>query len=145
MCLQYKSFENTAGKGEIACNEQFLLFPQCFLPFWKTCCYFHQSWNCRLLSLSVWKSLKSVAWERVKSRANNSRSSDPIRSIIKLIWNLKVIIIFTKFGADWSIFVDARVWTRKCEGTMDGQRDNGHRRTVSDHNSSLWALRAQLS
>ena len=27
MCLQYKSFENTVGKGEIAPNEQFLLFP----------------------------------------------------------------------------------------------------------------------
>ena len=27
-----KPFENTAGKGEIARNEQFLLFPQCFLP-----------------------------------------------------------------------------------------------------------------
>ena len=26
--------ENTVGKGEIACNEQFLLFPQCFQ---KTC------------------------------------------------------------------------------------------------------------
>ena len=25
-CLQYKSFENAAGKGEIAHNEQFLLF-----------------------------------------------------------------------------------------------------------------------
>ena len=24
------------GKGEIACNEQFLLFPQCFLPLWRT-------------------------------------------------------------------------------------------------------------
>ena len=31
-CLQDWSFENTAGKGEIACNEQFLLFRQCFLP-----------------------------------------------------------------------------------------------------------------
>ena len=30
MCLQYKSFENTLGKGEIARHEQFLLFPQCF-------------------------------------------------------------------------------------------------------------------
>ena len=27
MCLQYKSFENTKGKKEIACNEIFLLFP----------------------------------------------------------------------------------------------------------------------
>ena len=32
-CLQYKSFENTVGKGEIARNEQFLLFQQCFLLF----------------------------------------------------------------------------------------------------------------
>ena len=28
----YTSFENTVGKGELARNEQFLLFPQCFLP-----------------------------------------------------------------------------------------------------------------
>ena len=27
-----KPFENTVGKREIARNEQFLLFPQCFLP-----------------------------------------------------------------------------------------------------------------
>ena len=39
MCLQYKSFENNVGKGEIARNEQFLLFPvfsaclENFLPF----------------------------------------------------------------------------------------------------------------
>ena len=30
-CLQYMSFENTVGKGEIAHNERFLLFPQYFL------------------------------------------------------------------------------------------------------------------
>ena len=29
-CLQYKCFENTMGKGEIARNEQFLLFPTVF-------------------------------------------------------------------------------------------------------------------
>ena len=34
-CLQYKSFENTVGKGKIARNEQFLVFPQCFLPIWR--------------------------------------------------------------------------------------------------------------
>ena len=42
MCLLYKSFENTVGKGEIAHNEQFLLFPQCFLPFWRTFHHFHK-------------------------------------------------------------------------------------------------------
>ena len=33
-------------------------------------------------------------------------SSDLIRSIIKLIRDLMVTYILTKFGADWSIFVD---------------------------------------
>ena len=36
-CLKYKSFENTAGKGEIACNKQFpTMFStrlENFLPF----------------------------------------------------------------------------------------------------------------
>ena len=35
-CLQCKSFKNTVGKGDIALDKQFLLFPQCFLPFWRT-------------------------------------------------------------------------------------------------------------
>ena len=35
-CLEYKSFENTVGKGEIARNEQFFLFPKGFLPFRRT-------------------------------------------------------------------------------------------------------------
>ena len=34
-CLQYKSFENTAGEGEIARNEQFLLSHNVFNPFEK--------------------------------------------------------------------------------------------------------------
>ena len=33
--------KNTVGKREIARNEQFLLFPQCFLPFWRTLSNFH--------------------------------------------------------------------------------------------------------
>ena len=43
LCVfQDKSFKNTMGKGEIARNEQFLLFPQCFLPVWRTFCHFHK-------------------------------------------------------------------------------------------------------
>ena len=30
MHQEQTAFENIEGKGEIACNEQFLLFPQCF-------------------------------------------------------------------------------------------------------------------
>ena len=64
-CLQYKTLENTVGKGEIARYEQFLLFPRCFLPVSRTFCNFHQIWNCCLQSLSVWKILRFVVWERV--------------------------------------------------------------------------------
>ena len=41
-CMQYKFYENTVGKGEIARNEQFLLFQQCFLPIQRTFSHFHQ-------------------------------------------------------------------------------------------------------
>ena len=60
--LGNKPFENTVGKGEIARNEQFFLFPQCFLPVWIAFCHFRQIWNCCLQTLSVWSSLKFVVW-----------------------------------------------------------------------------------
>ena len=41
------------------CHSVFYLFEELF-------CYFCQLWNCRLQTLSVWKSLKCVVWERVK-------------------------------------------------------------------------------
>ena len=42
MCLRYKSAEKTVGKEEIARNEQFFIFPQCFLTIWRTFCHFHK-------------------------------------------------------------------------------------------------------
>ena len=67
-CLQYKSFENIVGKQEIAHSEQFLLFPECFQPLWRTFCNFHPIRNCLLQICPVWKSLKFVIWERVKKK-----------------------------------------------------------------------------
>ena len=52
--------ENTVGKGEIARNEQFLLFQQRFLSVWITCCHFRQIWNCCLQTLSAWKICRLV-------------------------------------------------------------------------------------
>ena len=56
-CFYRKSFENTVGKREIARTEQFILFPHCFLPCWRTLYYFHRILKCGLQTLSVWKSL----------------------------------------------------------------------------------------
>ena len=52
------------------------------------------------------------------SRGDNSDSSGPI---IELIRNLIYIYILPKFGADWLIFVDARMLTRKLWTDTDGQ------------------------
>ena len=51
------------GKGDIARNEQFLHFPQCFLPIWRNFCHLQQIWNCCLQMLSVLKNLKFVIWK----------------------------------------------------------------------------------
>ena len=48
MCQQFKSFENTVGKGEIARNQQFLLFLHYFLTFLEKSVSF--SSNLKLLS-----------------------------------------------------------------------------------------------
>ena len=63
---EVSKFENTVGKGEIAHNEQFLLFPQCFLSGWRTLCHLHQIWNCYLQNLSVCRFNMTCIW---KSRA----------------------------------------------------------------------------
>ena len=70
-CLHYKSFKNAESKGEIARNEQFLLFPQCvsihlenFPPF---------SSNLKLSSaneLFQFESLKFVVWDKVRNNNN---------------------------------------------------------------------------
>ena len=49
-------------------EKQFLLFPQCFVPLWRTFCLFYPIWIYRLQSFSVCKSLKFIVWERVKTQ-----------------------------------------------------------------------------
>ena len=46
-------------------------------------------------------------------RADSSNTSGPISSIIEFIRDLMVVYTLTKFGADYLIFVDARMLTRK--------------------------------
>ena len=43
--------ENAVGKGEIARYEQFFLFPQRFLPYQRSLHHFHQIENCRFQTL----------------------------------------------------------------------------------------------
>ena len=83
MCLQNKSFENTMGKGEIARNEQFLLFPQCFLPYWIAFCQFHQISDCCLQTLSgKGLSQKFHASEVSFTTTRNSILSKPLAAFL---------------------------------------------------------------
>ena len=50
--------ENIVRKGEIACNKQFLLFSQCFLPYIALIFHFECTLKCRLQFVSIWTSLK---------------------------------------------------------------------------------------
>ena len=65
--LQYNVIENNVGKGDIDRYEQFLFFPQYLQPVKRTFCHFHQSRNCRLQTLSVWKGLKFLVSRRLSS------------------------------------------------------------------------------
>ena len=69
MCMQYKSFENFLGKGEIARDEQYLIFPHCFLLFFENSVILikFEIVFFELFQFSVWKSLKLVIWKRLNS------------------------------------------------------------------------------
>ena len=49
-------------------------FSQCFLSIWRTLYHFHQIWSCRMQGLSIWKSLKFVVSEWIKTKWSESIS-----------------------------------------------------------------------
>ena len=55
-------WKNIVGNGEIARNEQFLLFPQCFLPVWRSFVQF--STNLKLYSANsfILEQLKKLSF-----------------------------------------------------------------------------------
>ena len=93
MCLQYRSFENFVGKGEIARNEQFRLFPQSFPLSQRTTHHFHQIQNCCLQTLSVWKGLKFVVWERVKPTFSHGPDIYLLTEFIIIFTNVLIFIV----------------------------------------------------
>ena len=56
--LRYKAVENIVRKGDIACNKQFRLFSQCFLPYMTVIFHSKCTLKCRLQFVSIWTSLK---------------------------------------------------------------------------------------
>ena len=81
-------------------KEKFLLFLQCFLPVWRTFCHPHQIWICWLQTLSVWKHLKFIVWERVKKHAQRTNYTDWNQgkySVIKYCGSKGEMLIYQHF------------------------------------------------
>ena len=73
-CQQFKSFENIKVKGDIALNDQFLLFPQCFLPKLRSFCHLHQIQEAKICCLGRLDPLpddKILDWSKLKQIADN--------------------------------------------------------------------------
>ena len=84
MCQQYTPFENTVGKGEFDRNEQFLLFPQCFLSNLGSLPFLS---NLKLLSANPFslEASKICCFGRVKLLANSGKISTRGRKRIEQI------------------------------------------------------------
>ena len=119
--VQYNSFVHFfwkhVGKGEIAHNEQFLLYPQCFLPIRRELSHFQQIWNCHLHTLWVWKSLKFVVWERVNKRLTSLIYQKPDWNyfVFKLeshIW-MHYTHLFGNILQDYIHICSPQIWGKK--------------------------------
>ena len=53
-------------KEKLLITSNFSFSHSVFYPFWRIFHHFHQIQNYRLQTLSVWKSLKFVVWERLR-------------------------------------------------------------------------------
>ena len=65
-----------------------------FYPFLRIFCHFLKIWNCRLQTLSVWKSLKFVVWERVKPCSAAREHSFILRRVQRKI-SLHIRAVYT--------------------------------------------------
>ena len=83
MCLQYKSFYNTVGKGEIARNEKFLFFPAVFSTLLKNSHQFEsdsklssaKSFSLEKSEVCVWESgRQNLGLVQIKSIMQMTRS-----------------------------------------------------------------------
>ena len=66
-----KVFRKPYGKRRNCSLRAISPFPTVFSTFLEGFLPFHQIQNCRLLTLSIWKSLNFVVWERVNCLSHN--------------------------------------------------------------------------
>ena len=73
--------ENNVRKGGIACNEKFLLFSQCFLPYMALIFLFQCTLKCCMQYISIWTSLNFCNW-LTQSRLLTTLKKKPFENIV---------------------------------------------------------------
>ena len=86
--LYDKPFENIVGNGEVAGNQHFLLFPQCFSTLLKTNFNFSSSISAKALNLDQSKFLSFGNELNVSTRGIDPFSTEP-RSSVGSVANLR--------------------------------------------------------
>ena len=70
-------------------NEQFLLFPQCFLPAWITFCHFRQISLLKIHNYYPKQNDKNLDWPKFKALAgNNINVSEKLKLFLRRVENI---------------------------------------------------------
>ena len=115
---QFKSFENAAGEGEIACYKQLLLSPQCFLLVWRAFSHFYQFMKLLPARSSSLEESEIYCWERHKFsciRLAVLVTFNPFPnkpwflsvcsiSLLKILWEKEKLLVMSNFSFSRSVF-----------------------------------------
>ena len=140
MCQQYKSIKKTLWEKEKLLVKSNFSFFQCFLLIWRTFCYFHQIWNCHLQTLSVWKCLKFVIWERLKVLSANSINSEKAKIFMAFYGLVNGLTLSQR--TNFKLFETERLWRRQFKIWWKWQKvfPMGRKHCGKRRNCSLQAI-----
>ena len=101
------SLLKTLGKGEIACNELFLFFPQCFLSVWITFCHlenmhhFYYTHNLKFFSFSNRRTIP-IFQHQVFMRMKISRR-ESYYSCLEALEKISQTLVVANFGTNFFV------------------------------------------
>ena len=105
-----EAFWKHCGKRRNCLYKQFLLFPQCFLPYQKQKLSFLYHLICRLQMLSIWSGPKFCRvgmglWEWVNPFPHNDAFWRPWEtSLLKTLWLKEKLLVTSNFSFSHSVF-----------------------------------------
>ena len=99
------------------------MFSQCFLIFRRLFYHFHQIWNCRLQTLSVWKGKTFVILERVILNFIQPPENDTSEYLLECVYQWEVPkLTFAPGYQTWKLGLHSTSQPQKMGNTITAQR-----------------------